>query len=94
VAIKTKFENRKKIKLKDHQFFKDLKFLMNHKLNEVKTLLEQKGYTFLTCEVSLLPDNYIDLETKKLEQFQKMLDALNDLDDVQEVYHNVNNCEE
>lgn len=36
-TIKTKFETRSKIKLKDHQFFKDLKFLMNHKLNEVKT---------------------------------------------------------
>ena len=60
----------------------------------VKNALEQKGYTFLSNEIALLPDMYIDLEEAKLEQFQKMLDALNDLDDVQEVYHNVNNVEE
>lgn len=60
----------------------------------VKSALEQKGYSFLSSEIALLPDMYIDLEEAKLEQFQKMLDALNDLDDVQEVYHNVNNVEE
>ena len=63
-------------------------------LNQVKSLMEAKGYALLSSEVALLPDNYIDLDSSKLEQFQKMLDALNDLDDVQEVYHNVNNCEE
>lgn len=64
------------------------------KLQEVQTFMQAHGYTFLSCEVSLLPDNYIELESQKLEQFQKMLDLLNDLDDVQEVYHNVDNCEE
>ncbi len=63
-------------------------------LSQVKSLMEAKGYALLSSEVALLPDNYIDLDSSKLEQFQKMLDALNDLDDVQEVYHNVNNCEE
>ncbi len=63
-------------------------------LNQVKSLMEAKGYALISSEVALLPDNYIDLDNSKLEQFQKMLDALNDLDDVQEVYHNVNNCEE
>ena len=63
-------------------------------VNEVKTALEEKGYTFLSYEATLLPDNYVDLEPDKLQKFQKMLDTLNDLDDVQEVYHNVNNCEE
>lgn len=62
--------------------------------DSVKEALEQKGYSFLSSEVAMLPDNYIDLDDAKLEQFQKMLDALNDLDDVQEVYHNVNNVEE
>ncbi len=60
----------------------------------VKDLMEQKGYKFLSSEVALLPDMYIDLDDAKREQFQKMLDALNDLDDVQEVYHNVNDVEE
>ena len=63
-------------------------------LSQVKSLMEAKGYALLSSEVALLPDNYIDLDSSKLEQFQKMLDSLNDLDDVQEVYHNVNNCDE
>ena len=62
--------------------------------NSVRDGLEQKGYKFLSAEVTLLADNYIELDESKLEQFQKMLDALNDSDDVQNVYHNVSNCEE
>ena len=36
-TIKNKFIDRKQIKLKKHQFFNDLQFLMEHKLNEVNT---------------------------------------------------------
>ena len=60
----------------------------------VKESLEGKGYTFLSAEVTLVADNYLDLDEQKLDSFQKMLDRLNDLDDVQQVYHNVNNAEE
>ncbi len=60
----------------------------------VKQSLENKNYHFLSAEVTLVADNYIELEKSKLEQFEKMLDALNDLDDVQNVYHNVENSEE
>ena len=60
--------------------------------NDVKNGMEPK-YTFLSAEVTLIADNYVDLDDEKASQFQKMLDQLNDLDDVQEVYHNVNNVE-
>ena len=60
----------------------------------VKKTLEDKNYQFLSAEVTLIADNYVELEQAKLEQFEKMLDALNDLDDVQNVYHNVENSEE
>lgn len=60
----------------------------------VKKTLEDKNYQFLSAEVTLVADNYVELEQAKLEQFEKMLDALNDLDDVQNVYHNVENSEE
>ncbi len=60
----------------------------------VKQNLENKNYQFLSAEVTLVADNYIELEQSKLEQFEKMMDALNDLDDVQNVYHNVENSEE
>lgn len=58
--------------------------------NAVKETLEGKGLTFLSAEVTKIPQNYVDLEPAKLETFMKMVDTLNDLDDVQEVYHNVN----
>ncbi len=50
---------------------------------------EDKGVTFLEAEIKMIPQNYITLSGEKLEQFEKMLDRLNELDDVQDVYHNV-----
>lgn len=50
---------------------------------------ESKGVTFLEAEIKMIPQNYITLDGEKLEQFEKMLDKLNELDDVQDVYHNV-----
>lgn len=50
---------------------------------------EDKGVTFLEAEIKMIPQNYITLSGDKLEQFEKMLDRLNELDDVQDVYHNV-----
>ncbi len=52
--------------------------------------LEKVGYTVLSAETTMVPDSYIDLDEEKLTKFTKMIDALEDLDDVQEVYHNVN----
>jgi len=56
--------------------------------------LEKAGYTVLEAKTSLVPDNYVDLDSEKFAKFQKMIDALEDLDDVQEVFHNVNLPEE
>lgn len=44
---------------------------------------------FTTSEVSMLPQNEVTLEGEKLEQFQKLVDTLDDLDDVMNLYHNV-----
>ena len=37
----------------------------------------------------MIPQNFITLDADKLETFKKMLDRLDELDDVQDVYHNV-----
>ena len=55
---------------------------------------EGKGVTFLEAEIKMIPQNYITLDEEKLAQFTKMLDKLNELDDVQDVYHNVELPEE
>ena len=58
--------------------------------SKVKDSLEEKGYTFLSAEVSMIPQSYIDLTPSQLETFNKLVDALEDNDDVQNVYYNVN----
>ena len=52
--------------------------------------LTQAGYNIIEAETRLVPDNYVDLSEDKMVTFNRMIDMLEDLDDVQEVYHNVN----
>lgn len=62
--------------------------------SEVRKYLEDKGLTFLQAEITMIPQNKITLEGEKLEQFTKMLEKLDENDDVQQVYHNVELPEE
>ena len=56
----------------------------------VKEALEQKGYDkFVISEVTLIPDNYIALDEEAKEKVQSLIEALEDIDDVQNVYHNL-----
>ena len=65
-----------------------------NKLGQMREALEAKGYNVVSAETELIPDLYVDLNAEQQTKFQKMIDALEDLDDVQEVYHNVNIDEE
>lgn len=58
--------------------------------NRMSEALAKKGYTILSADTELVPDTYVDLSADQAPKFQRMIDALEDLDDVQEVYHNVN----
>lgn len=60
------------------------------KLADVKTKLEKDGLSFISSEVEFIPQNCVDLDEKQLDTFQKMVDKLEESDDVQEVIHNVN----
>lgn len=44
---------------------------------------------FTVAELTMLPQNEVTLPEDGLAKFEKMIDALEDLDDVQRVYHNV-----
>jgi YebC/PmpR family DNA-binding regulatory protein len=44
---------------------------------------------FTVAEITMLPQNYIELADDAQAQFEKMIDLLEDLEDVQQVYHNV-----
>jgi YebC/PmpR family DNA-binding regulatory protein len=54
----------------------------------VKNALEAAGLKPEVAEVTYRADNTIELEGDDAVKMQKLLDALEDLDDVQEVYHN------
>lgn len=56
----------------------------------VKETLENMGYTnFIMSEVSFVPDNYISLDSELNERALSLIESLEDLDDVQNVYHNL-----
>ncbi|NLD17744.1 MAG: YebC/PmpR family DNA-binding transcriptional regulator [Tissierellia bacterium] len=60
----------------------------------VRDKLEADGYTFAMSEIGFIPQNYVDLTDKKdISNMEKMIDMLEDNDDIQEVYHNWNNDE-
>lgn len=44
---------------------------------------------FLQAEVAMIANNKIELPADKVDTFRRMIDALEELDDVQNVYHNV-----
>ncbi|PAT31006.1 YebC/PmpR family DNA-binding transcriptional regulator [Vandammella animalimorsus] len=54
----------------------------------VKNALEAAGFNAEMAEVTMRADNSIALEGEDAQRMQKLLDVLEDLDDVQDVYHN------
>ena len=54
----------------------------------VRNALEAAGLKPEVAEVTMRPENTIDLDEDSAAKMQKILDVLEDLDDVQEVYHN------
>lgn len=55
---------------------------------EVKESLEQAGFSFAEAEMTMLPETYTTLADDQADKMEKMLDMLEDDDDVQDVYHN------
>lgn len=60
------------------------------KFLSVKDELDKLGYDkYIMSEVTFVPDNYITLDPEGTEKVMTLIDALEDLDDVQNVYHNL-----
>ena len=58
-------------------------------LMKAKTCLNEAGYTeFEQCEITMLPNDEITLTGEDAEKFQSLLDMLDEVEDVQNVYHN------
>lgn len=61
----------------------------------VREALEGMGYSFASAQVEQVPSTYTELsEEEHIVKMQRMLDTLEDNDDVQEVWHNWENTEE
>ncbi|MGL5417111.1 MAG: YebC/PmpR family DNA-binding transcriptional regulator [Clostridium sp.] len=55
---------------------------------EVRENLEAQGIEFLEADVKMVPDTMTAITEEDAKKFQKMLNLLEDDEDVQEVYHN------
>ena len=60
------------------------------KLALMRDKLLAQGFEVVSAELEMIPTNTIDLPDDKYESFIKMLDNLEENDDVQNVFHNVN----
>lgn len=56
--------------------------------SKVREALENEGIEFEEAEIQMLPTTYISLDEKNAERMEKLLERLDDLDDVMNVYHN------
>ncbi|MGG0655247.1 YebC/PmpR family DNA-binding transcriptional regulator [Rummeliibacillus pycnus] len=58
--------------------------------NAVQEALKAQDITeFSVAELTMLPQTEVQLEGEDLEKFERLIDLLDDLEDVQNVYHNV-----
>ena len=55
----------------------------------VREELESRGYNFMTAEIQMIPQTSVELSDEEdLKNMNKLIDMLDDNDDVQNVYHN------
>ncbi|MGX7058673.1 YebC/PmpR family DNA-binding transcriptional regulator [Vagococcus humatus] len=58
--------------------------------SKVRDVLTEQGVEkFTVAELEMVPQNELTLEGEDLETFEQLVDALEELDDVQKVHHNV-----
>lgn len=60
----------------------------------VRKFFEDKDIAFLEAEIQMIAQNTVVLESEELEKFNKLYEKLDELDDVQNIYHNVELPEE
>ncbi len=54
----------------------------------VKAAFEEKGLKYSEAEISMIPQTTVELDAKTATQTMKLMDALDDLEDVQKVWSN------
>lgn len=56
----------------------------------VREKLEEKGLEFLEAEVQMVPTTTVDLDENGAEKMERLIERLEELDDVASIYHNWN----
>ena len=56
---------------------------------QVAEEFEKQGYKVLSSQAEMVPQNFVEIDEDKMDNFEKLLDKLDDNDDVQDYYHNV-----
>ena len=54
----------------------------------VRENLEKEGLEFVEAEIRMVPTTYVALDEKGAEKMERLIDRLEELDDVSEVFHN------
>lgn len=54
----------------------------------VREKLEEAGLEFLEAEVQMIPTTTVSLDEKGIEKMERLIERLEDLDDVANIYHN------
>ena len=64
-------------------------YTLTEDVASVTEALEKLGYKFLSAQAELVPQNYIKLtDADDIKNMEKMIDILEDNDDVQNIWHN------
>jgi len=56
----------------------------------VRTALKEQGMNILSAELEWIPQSRVDVDGEASEKLEKLIDMLEDSDDVQSIYHNAN----
>ncbi|OLS02852.1 YebC/PmpR family DNA-binding transcriptional regulator [Tissierella creatinophila] len=59
--------------------------------NQVRNGLEENGYQFAMAEITYIPQTTVELNEEDAKKMEKLIDMLEDNDDVQDVFHNWEN---
>ena len=58
------------------------------KFSTVLQMLEDKGIKIMEANISMIPGTNVELDEKAYERIEKLVETLEDNDDIQNVYHN------
>lgn len=73
----------------DHMSITTAPHDLNKAKEEIETLIPD--VTFDVLELTMVPNEYVTLDGDDKDLFERLLNLLDDVDDVQNVYHNVDN---